>query len=996
MIKGNLSSFSLGEIFQSLAVNNHTGTLKITEKDGREKFIYLSHGEICLFSDRAHPTLRVGEILVRQGRITRAQLESALEIQKVSNEKLGQIFLKQFALQPGDLQEALTQKIYDEIYDLFLLVEAEFEFFVDHLPEEIFDAYPDNIRLSINTTMVVMEGLRVADEWKLINKKIRSFNEIFVFNSPVNGAAFESPGDQALCSLIDGATPVRKIFERFPGSRFECCKSIFGFLNAGLVRPLTLDECREKGNQAAKTSKIERSLDFLMYAAELSPGRPETHALIGQLLLRLGRTKEGQTSLFHSIRQYHQEKQYEPVLKLGELLLADLDKEQDFLEAFFDAAVTLERVPAVEAGGTKLAAFYLSKGLKGQAAEVLLTISRFLPRDTDRKLHAANLLKEAGSVKSAIPILEEIAASFSGRAKLSEKVRILRYVLELAPERQDIKQEITNLLSQQQDWEKKKKRRFTIAGAAFIALLLLLLIPLLYEIKARELLSHAQRLEEISMISGNYTVAKSSYQRIIASYGFSTPAADAREAIERIRGIERSRSEAMEEEKAQQTKSQEERRLQMHNSLNRMLEAAQDHEKRGEYRQAFEVLKKISRDFPEIPRTKHILLPILITSSPAGCAVKIEGKDLGKTPLVVHRRSGEIVTVLLHRSGCESTQREIVIGDNWTEHFDVELRPLSRFSVSGPVHLPLHVAGGEVYFSSRDGYFYAVHAQDQSVEWRAQVGKFGDLTSKPCFVPGGVIVGTVRGEVILLALEDGTPRWKTPLKTTILAQPAVSNDLRWLAVGDLNGNVVVLDPSTGKAMGAFFAENEIIRGPKFWGNTLVVASEDNALYLLGMPAAKMLYSEFFLEDLDSELVISGNRLFLSTKQGNLLCYDLDQRGIEWKAAIGEAAACAPAKHRDAILVGTQKGKLRSFRAADGAFEWEASLSTGSVGSFLIDGNHVYLGTHQGEALAFDLAARKVEWLYRFEDAIVEMPILQQGRLYFVSSNGQFLVMESFN
>src|SRR5262245_10386144 len=40
MLKGNLSSFSLGEIFQSLAINNHTGTLKITTKDGGQKCIY--------------------------------------------------------------------------------------------------------------------------------------------------------------------------------------------------------------------------------------------------------------------------------------------------------------------------------------------------------------------------------------------------------------------------------------------------------------------------------------------------------------------------------------------------------------------------------------------------------------------------------------------------------------------------------------------------------------------------------------------------------------------------------------------------------------------------------------------------------------------------------------------------------------------------------------------------------------------------------------------
>ena len=52
-LKGNLKSFSLGEIFQSLSLNRHTGTLVVdTGKGDQEitRYIYFAEGEITFLS----------------------------------------------------------------------------------------------------------------------------------------------------------------------------------------------------------------------------------------------------------------------------------------------------------------------------------------------------------------------------------------------------------------------------------------------------------------------------------------------------------------------------------------------------------------------------------------------------------------------------------------------------------------------------------------------------------------------------------------------------------------------------------------------------------------------------------------------------------------------------------------------------------------------------------------------------------------------------------
>src|SRR6266511_4436444 len=217
MLKGNLSSFSLGEIFQSLAINNHTGTLRITTKDGAHKSIYFSRGEISLFSAGSAEALRVGEILMRRKKLQLEDLNAALEEQKTTNELLGKILLRKGLIDKDDVREALEIKIREEIYDLFLLTEAEFEFHINHLPEDVFDPLQKNTRIAINTSGVIMEGLRRVDEWRLIQRRIKTGDEILIRTDLTAPVAPDDP-QAAQLQVLDGSKSVSEVFQNVGGS----------------------------------------------------------------------------------------------------------------------------------------------------------------------------------------------------------------------------------------------------------------------------------------------------------------------------------------------------------------------------------------------------------------------------------------------------------------------------------------------------------------------------------------------------------------------------------------------------------------------------------------------------------------------------------------------------------------------------------------------------------------------------------------------------------
>ena len=101
-----------------------------------------------------------GEVLVRQGALTAAQLSEALKDQKRRKALLGRLLLQTGHVTEKNLHDALRTKIQEEIYDLFLWTEGVFEFHMGSCPEDLFDELQKSVSVSINTNGVIMEGLR--------------------------------------------------------------------------------------------------------------------------------------------------------------------------------------------------------------------------------------------------------------------------------------------------------------------------------------------------------------------------------------------------------------------------------------------------------------------------------------------------------------------------------------------------------------------------------------------------------------------------------------------------------------------------------------------------------------------------------------------------------------------------------------------------------------------------------------------------------------------
>ena len=128
-IQGTLTTMSVSDLLQFLAVGKKTGTLKFMHQKV-VKGIFFENG-VIVGSSTNDPKEYLGQVLIHYGKLDEAQLQAAMEVQrKAGKGRLGQILITQGVLKESEIADILKIRTLDIIYDLFIWKEAHFEFIV--------------------------------------------------------------------------------------------------------------------------------------------------------------------------------------------------------------------------------------------------------------------------------------------------------------------------------------------------------------------------------------------------------------------------------------------------------------------------------------------------------------------------------------------------------------------------------------------------------------------------------------------------------------------------------------------------------------------------------------------------------------------------------------------------------------------------------------------------------------------------------------------------
>jgi hypothetical protein len=269
-LEGNIKTFSLADIFQLIGIQRKTGILTLKKKEESVQVHFENGMVVNAESSSKKLEDRLGTVLVKSGKITEEQLKKALEIQQQTMQKMGHVLIGQEMLRSEDLQEALQTQVTQTVYRLFRWKDGDYKF----VEEKYIDYDKDNF-VPMSAESILMEGMRMLDEWPIIERKITSFDMIFErvgFDVPLRPGAepsrkekeedlnsiFEEgkgagekekggegfPGmqlsreEEIVYQLIDGKKTVKDVIDRVLLTEFEVCRAFFDLWNRNVIVPI--------------------------------------------------------------------------------------------------------------------------------------------------------------------------------------------------------------------------------------------------------------------------------------------------------------------------------------------------------------------------------------------------------------------------------------------------------------------------------------------------------------------------------------------------------------------------------------------------------------------------------------------------------------------------------------------------------------------------------------------------------------------------------------
>jgi hypothetical protein len=227
-IEGSLARRDFPHLVQDLAKRQWSGVLTLTHQGVRN--VVVREGRL-VFATSSNPDDRLGELLLRRGRLSLRQLVEAGSAVR-PGKRLGTILVEQGVLGPKDLVGAVVEHTQEIIYGAFQWTEGLFKL----------DAGADSaesITLNMRTPDLIFEGMRRIDAWSRIDRGMGGLEARFV-RSPTALEVARSmalpPAHLDIVTRLEGELSVEVICAASSLSSFEVCRSLWSYEVIGLVK----------------------------------------------------------------------------------------------------------------------------------------------------------------------------------------------------------------------------------------------------------------------------------------------------------------------------------------------------------------------------------------------------------------------------------------------------------------------------------------------------------------------------------------------------------------------------------------------------------------------------------------------------------------------------------------------------------------------------------------------------------------------------------------
>lgn len=307
--KGNIREFPLSRVFIYLNRNRKTGTL-IVDTHAFTKKVYIDKGDV-IFASSTYEDDRLGEMLVKAGKITIEQYEDSVKLLKTTKKRQGAILVELGYLTPKDLFWGVKYQVREIIYSLFPLDIGEYKFLEEEIPTN------EVITLKMSTGNLIYEGVRRVSNINKIKMELPDLDSILQLSTDP-ASLFQdvefTARDKTMLSMIDGKKTIKELLERSSASSFEALKTLYALWSTD-----TIEEKEKIIEKAEETVTVEEILKPLSEEEEAFVRRvDEIYSKLNMLspneLLEINENTDEETikrNYFRLAKEFHPDRHFD-------------------------------------------------------------------------------------------------------------------------------------------------------------------------------------------------------------------------------------------------------------------------------------------------------------------------------------------------------------------------------------------------------------------------------------------------------------------------------------------------------------------------------------------------------------------------------------------------------------------------------------------------------------------------------------------------------------
>ncbi|MEK7824913.1 MAG: DUF4388 domain-containing protein [Nitrospirota bacterium] len=229
-LSGRLKDNDLIAVLRYLNRNKKIGVLNLNRND-QNKSIYLKDGEV-IYAISKYIDDRLGEMLLKLGKITLDQYERSVAELKKGDKKQGTILVELGYISPGDLVWAVKYHAKEIIVSTFSWIDGQYEFTEGEIPAG------ELITLHMGMANLILEGIKRINDWtRLWNELPAIDTALQITGNPLN--LFQDidleDREREIITRINGERSIRAIFRESGLKAFETLKMVYFLFRLRMV-----------------------------------------------------------------------------------------------------------------------------------------------------------------------------------------------------------------------------------------------------------------------------------------------------------------------------------------------------------------------------------------------------------------------------------------------------------------------------------------------------------------------------------------------------------------------------------------------------------------------------------------------------------------------------------------------------------------------------------------------------------------------------------------